>query len=243
MKRAFTLIELLTVIAIIAILAGMLLPALGRARESARQSECLNNLHGMGQAAIVYVGDWKERLPGVNSDVLPGIDDEHSEANYKPVFEAVFGRFCKNYMGGDERVLCCPNGDPRHEDFSPTNYSMNVGSCGRKLTKIARPTTFPVYQDGFGEGIKSVCKAWDYCLIPNDQAMQCNNMAFKVGAAQLGVADHVETHGANHKGAIDFVFADGHTGKVRWQDSGYKVSDTESHYDISQVCYNIDGNY
>ncbi|MBO4304869.1 MAG: type II secretion system protein [Lentisphaeria bacterium] len=64
-KRSFTLIELLVVIAIIAILAGMLLPALGRARNTARSIQCRSQQKQLYLAAMLYAADYKEWFPGI----------------------------------------------------------------------------------------------------------------------------------------------------------------------------------
>ena len=62
-KSLFTLIELLVVIAIIAILAAMLLPALHKARETAKSAKCVNNLKQIGTAYAVYTANYDDFMP------------------------------------------------------------------------------------------------------------------------------------------------------------------------------------
>ena len=62
-RGGFTLIELLVVIALIAILAAMLLPALARAKEKAKRTQCVNNNHQHGLAWLLYVEDNRDTYP------------------------------------------------------------------------------------------------------------------------------------------------------------------------------------
>ena len=67
-RSGFTIIELLVVISIIALLIGILLPALNRARDSALQSTSLSNLRQISAGLGAYAGDWADRQPTLIPD-------------------------------------------------------------------------------------------------------------------------------------------------------------------------------
>ena len=84
MKRPFTLIELLVVIAIITILASMLLPALNRARESAKKTGCLNTLKQLGFVCQTYAENNRDLLPCArqwDGATMPS-DPDYNATNY-----------------------------------------------------------------------------------------------------------------------------------------------------------------
>ncbi len=72
-RRGFTLIELLVVIAIIAILAAILFPVFARAREKARQTNCLNNLKQLGLGMLMYAQDYDEKFSSIAGSQYSGM--------------------------------------------------------------------------------------------------------------------------------------------------------------------------
>jgi prepilin-type N-terminal cleavage/methylation domain-containing protein len=112
-RKGFTLVELMISIAVIAILAAALLPALARARESARRSNCQKNLKQLGALLEMYVDDDPKGF-------LPTENSPHPDW-YLPA-QPFFPEYLK-----DVTLLICPSA-PLIRTFSDDS-SPRTGAC------------------------------------------------------------------------------------------------------------------
>ena len=113
-RGAFTLVELLVVIGIIALLISILLPSLNRARASAKKVVCLSNLRQLATSAGVYQAEHKQVFMyqfgrGFIPYYNPGVYDYTADPTTHPNADQAWVSLIWPYISGDTNVLYCPS--------------------------------------------------------------------------------------------------------------------------------------
>lgn len=146
-RAGFTLIELLVVIAIIAILAAMLLPALAAAKEKAKRTQCVNNLHQMYIGCTIYASDAADWFPtwgGYQSPFNSRTLNEIDLSNY--IRWAVFGGPTSGHVPEDLAAVMQQGGDLENLGYL---YGAKLIADGRLLFDPSYEPSSPLGSDPY----------------------------------------------------------------------------------------------
>ena len=214
-RHGFTLVELLVVIGIIAVLIGILLPALNKARQNAKRVECAAYLRQIGVATIAYSNDNKGMLPPKRLDYT-GSD------TFTPAFTALYaldmkdgppdsgssvGRLVARKYLGNEKIEYCPSatdqGDP-----SRSTYYYNPHQA------IYTKTGSDVQQDwwksikGFGKAPRGPVTAYNFNSGARVSNYQFPNCRYALATDPMNGLEYA-THAQGNSRAWNLLYIDG----------------------------------
>ena len=212
---AFTLVELLVVISIIGLLAGLAVPAISGGLKSAKAGACLSNLHQIGVATMAYAADNSFKLPDAGKS--------------SPEWATTLASFMSTSTKSKKSIFVCPGCDKPVEDGSATTVAvtygmhsglMPKGGTASNITSVTRATEVILAGD--------VCqnpgnKGWSpYCI--EQPAIISSQSGGRGGSTDLNspISYGTDADSGNspwlryrHGGKVNVVMVDGHAEAIK----------------------------
>jgi prepilin-type processing-associated H-X9-DG protein/prepilin-type N-terminal cleavage/methylation domain-containing protein len=232
----FTLVELLVVIGIIAVLIGVLLPALSKARQQSQATACLSNMRQLGQALVMFSQEHNGFLPKGwynNRPVTTPPADTNSIAAEAGASDS--WRYPYPFLGWDyvllgyikngKQVFQCPSdpegplrgvtfdsiqGDAADTDNIPASYRLNMSNNADPLTAIKisrlRRSTEAIIIADGAKAVTAGFAPWHHVA------------TWESGAdGQLGIKSKRNIASERHSKKANYTFADGHAQTMDWE--------------------------
>jgi prepilin-type N-terminal cleavage/methylation domain-containing protein/prepilin-type processing-associated H-X9-DG protein len=220
----FSLIELMIVLSIITILAGLILPTVVAARERARQTTCLSNERQLGVGILLYGQDYDESLP-------PGTVKNDGKGWAGQVFP-----YLRN-----ANILICPDDDQKGDDYDEgletISYAQNCNTSGATLAKLNAPASTVLLFEVNDAGTDPTRPEW---LSPTGRGLPTDNcpLCGKPFGADYYATGNIgqvspplsTTKRPYHDPTSNFLAADGHVKALRgeWVSPGFDAPSPSS---------------
>jgi prepilin-type N-terminal cleavage/methylation domain-containing protein/prepilin-type processing-associated H-X9-DG protein len=231
-REGFTLVELLVVIAVIAILAAILYPVFAVARDKARQASCQSNLKQVGTAVQMYLQDYEGTYP--TNPWPQGVQNPIQTLDITPYYVKLFP-YVRNYrlfvcpsrgngkygmpqldegkMLSEGRETCNIGTYPQHmvqgdNFFKKISYNYNYALDGSPEVEVANTARLPMCWDGnsiWQGGFFGLQRTLVDPKLDPGHPGECHVPAFEDGEAVM-----------RHSGGLSVLFADGHVKHVPW---------------------------
>lgn len=200
-RAAFTLVELLVVMAIIALLAALVLPALAGSKEKSRSIQCLNNLRQWGLAYRLYADDNNDYLPrrGQGVQVLAQIDRPDDWFNAlppyfrQPSYQQLILSSNKPAAHAQSLFICPTATDPGGTYFLPYGMNMNLSTWfmanATRFAEVVKPECVVALADAPGPYASTYPSTKAYGVLARHSGRV--NLLFLAGQAQAFKGDYV----------------------------------------------------